>query len=68
VLLRTVNIDSTQYVNQSNFAVSGFDETILRKMVASDLNVDINDLEEQGVINHTLEKVLASKWQLFTSE
>jgi hypothetical protein len=41
-------------------------ETILRKMVAADLDVDINDPEEQQGINRTLDKVLASKWQLFT--
>lgn len=41
-------------------------ETILKKMVASDLDVDVNDPEEQERIAHTLEKVLASKWQLFT--
>jgi hypothetical protein len=33
-------------------------------MVASDLDVDINDPEEQDNIARTLEKVLASKWKL----
>lgn len=40
-------------------------ETILRKMVAADLDVDINDSEEQGRIASVMEKVLASKWNLF---
>jgi integrase/recombinase XerD len=41
-------------------------ETILKKMVASDLDVDINDPEEQERIANTLEKVLANKWALFS--
>jgi integrase len=40
-------------------------ETILRKMVASDLDVDINDPEEQSRIANVMEKILANKWQLF---
>jgi integrase len=43
-------------------------ENILRKMVASDLDIDINDPEEQGKIAQTLEKVLANKWNLFDGE
>jgi hypothetical protein len=43
-------------------------ENSLRKMVASDLDVDINDPEEQKGIAQTLEKVLAEKWNLFVSE
>nr|MDQ3853588.1 site-specific integrase [Thermoproteota archaeon] len=43
-------------------------ETILRKMVASDMDVDINDPEEQGPIASVLEKVLAGKWNLFSGE
>jgi hypothetical protein len=33
-------------------------------MVASDLDVDINDPEAQESIASVLEKVLASKWKL----
>ena len=40
-------------------------ESVLKKMVASDLDVDINDPEEQERIAQVLKKVLTSKWQLF---
>jgi hypothetical protein len=40
-------------------------ENILKKMVASDLDVDIHDPQEQKQIDKTLEKVLIGKWQLY---
>jgi site-specific recombinase XerC len=41
-------------------------ESVLKKMVANDMDVDINDPEEQDRIASVLEKVLAGKWRLFT--
>ena len=43
-------------------------ETIFKKMVASDLDVDINDPEEQEQIASVMKKVLAGKWNLFDTQ
>jgi hypothetical protein len=43
-------------------------ESVLKKMVASDMCVDINDPEEQERIASVPEKVLAGKRRLFTDE
>ena len=43
-------------------------ETIFKKMVASDLDVDINDPEEQDQIANVMKKVLAGKWNLFDTQ
>jgi hypothetical protein len=43
-------------------------ENIFKKMVASDLDVDINDPEEQNQIAKVMKKVLAGKWNLFDTQ
>ena len=68
-LAKTTPREETEYLKKtvSEMAVKqSAIESVLKKLVASDLDVDINDPEEQERIARTLDKVLTSKWQLFT--